>query len=322
MARALRIEYEGAFYHVTSRGNERRRIFFSKSDYEQFKSYLRESEQKYGHHLHCYVLMSNHYHLVIETPRGNLSTLMHYLNSSYTNYINRKRNRSGHLFQGRYKAIVIDKDSYLLELSRYIHLNPVRAGISETPQAHTYSSYRSYISRDHEDIVHRDLLWAMISNDTRDAPGRYRTFVEEALGKDHKSPLKNTYGGAILGGKAFIRDVLGRFDAEILNRDDISGRRQLRAPFGAGELINMVSHHIGMSVDELKEKRGDPRNMTIYLLKTYTDMNNRHIGELFGGLSYSAVAKVNERFIAKVKKDRKLRSRLAAFSKILSVVKG
>jgi chromosomal replication initiation ATPase DnaA len=134
--------------------------------------------------------------------------------------------------------------------------------------------------------------------------------------------LKNTYGGAILGGKTFIRDVLGRFDAEILNRDDISGRRQLRAPFGAGELIGIVSHHIGMSVDELKEKRGDPRNMTIYLLKTYTDMNNRQIGELFGGLSYSAVAKVNERFSAKVKKDRKLRSRLAAFSKVLSDVKG
>jgi hypothetical protein len=247
---------------------------------------------------------------------------MHYLNGSYTNYINRRRNRSGHLFQGRYKAIVIDKDSYLLELSRYVHLNPVRAGIAETPQTYTFSSYRSYISKKSEEIVHRDIIWRMISNDTRDAPGRYRTFVEGTIGKDQKSPLKDIYGGAILGGKTFIREVLGRLEAGILSRGDISGRQQLRAPFAAGELINVVSHHFGMSVDELKDGKGEPRKMAIYLLKTHTDMNNRQIGELFGGLSYSAVAKVVERFSAKVNRDRKLRNRLATFSKIMSNVKG
>ena len=115
MAQPLRIEYSGAF--------------------------LKQAQGKYGYLLHCYVLTTNHYHLLIETPMGNLSRVMHYINSSYTNYINIKRRRSGHLFQGRYKAILIDRDSYLLELSRYIHLNPVRAKLVEKPQDYPYSSY-------------------------------------------------------------------------------------------------------------------------------------------------------------------------------------
>ncbi len=104
MARPLRIEYEGAFYHITARGNERKRIFFGKGDYDKFKEYLLEAQDKYGYRLHCYVLMGNHYHLVIETPNGNMNKVLHYINGSYANYINRKRNRDGHLLQGRYKG--------------------------------------------------------------------------------------------------------------------------------------------------------------------------------------------------------------------------
>ena len=114
MARLLRIEYEGAFYHVTARGNERGKTFFLKPDYERFKDYLRKAQDKYGYLFHSFVLMTNHYHLLIETLSMNLSQVMHYVNASYTGYVNRKRHRSGHLFQGRYKAIVIERDSYLL----------------------------------------------------------------------------------------------------------------------------------------------------------------------------------------------------------------
>ncbi len=154
MARPLRIEYEGAFYHITSRGNDRQDIFFSKVDYEKFKEYLDKSQEKYGYSLHCYILMTNHYHLLIETPNANMSKIMHYINGSYTNYINRKRRKHGHLFQGRYKAILVDRDSYLLELSRYIHLNPVRAGMVEKPENYPYGSYCDYIRKNKdEDLV-------------------------------------------------------------------------------------------------------------------------------------------------------------------------
>ena len=123
MARTLRIEYEGAFYHITSRGNERKKIFFSKTDYQRFKSYLESAIDKYEYRLHAYVLMGNHYHLLIETSKPNLNKLMHYINGSYTNYINRRKDRSGHLFQGRYKAILIDRDNYLSSVEGEIKQN-------------------------------------------------------------------------------------------------------------------------------------------------------------------------------------------------------
>jgi len=172
MARPLRIEYEGAFYHVTARGNERRRIYYSQSDYEKFKDYLKEAQEKYGYVLHCYVLMNNHYHLILETPEANLSKVMHYINGSYTNYINIKRKRSGHLFQGRYKAILIDRDRYLLELSRYVHLNPIRAALVVKLEDYVHSSYGLFVTRSKEDIVYRDLILEMVSRGGEEVGGR------------------------------------------------------------------------------------------------------------------------------------------------------
>jgi len=113
VARPSRIEYEGAFYHITARGNERRRIFFAKGDYDKFKEYLLEAREKFGYRLHCYVLMGNHYHLVIETPNGNMNKVLHYVNGSYANCINKKRNRSGHLLQGRYEGILVERGADL-----------------------------------------------------------------------------------------------------------------------------------------------------------------------------------------------------------------
>ncbi len=124
MARQLRIEYEGAFYHIISRGNQRNRIFFEDSDFMKFIEILKRTKERYNYILHAYCLMSNHYHLLIETPKANLNRLMQNINTSYTVFVNRKYRMSGHLFQGRYKAVVVDKDNYLLSLSKYIHLNP------------------------------------------------------------------------------------------------------------------------------------------------------------------------------------------------------
>ena len=147
MARPLRIIYPGAFYHVTARGNERRRVFLSRTDQEKFLSYLGNAVLKYRVILHAFVLMGTHYHLIVETPGANLSAFAHTVNSAYTTYFNLKRKRTGHLFQGRYKSILVEADTYLLELSRYIHLNPVHAGLVEKPEDYIFSSYRPYIFR-------------------------------------------------------------------------------------------------------------------------------------------------------------------------------
>ena len=182
-----------------------RRIFFGKGDYDKFKEYLQEAQNKYGYRLHCFVLMTTHYHLLMETPNANMSKVVHYINSSYTNYINRKRNRSGHLLQGRFKGILVDQDSYLLELSRYLHLNPVRAKMVDRPENYGYSSYLSYVSKNCEAIVTRDLILGMISGEERKAPKMYREFVERGMNEELKNPLSAVYGGVILGGKAFIK---------------------------------------------------------------------------------------------------------------------
>ena len=322
MARPLRIEYEGAFYHVTSRGNERRKIYYAKSDYEKFKNYLRGAQVKLGFFLHSYVFMTNHYHLLIETPEGNLNKLMHYINGSYTNYLNRRRKRSGHLFQGRYKAILIERDSYLLELSRYIHLNPVRAGIVEKPEAYEYSSYNSFISKKKEEIVHHDLILGMISKGGRNAEKRYEAFVEKGIGENLQDPLKDVYGGSILGGKGFIKGALARLKEGVLNKEEISYRRDLQGTLGPEDIIDIISENSRVPREDLINKWGDHRNLTIHLMKKYTGMTNRQIGEFFGGLSYSAVAKIQVRFLEKVKKNRILEKKLELISNKLSNVKG
>lgn len=148
MARALRITFTGAFYHVTSRGNDRKNVFKSKPDREKFLEYLESATQRYNAVIHAYCLLNNHYHLLLETPCGNLPQSMRHINGAYTTYFNVKRARSGRVFQGRYKAILVDIDEYAKELSGYIHLNPVRAKMVETPEMHDWSSYKFYIGKE------------------------------------------------------------------------------------------------------------------------------------------------------------------------------
>lgn len=223
MARPLRIEFEGAVYHVTARGNEKRKVFFSRRDYEKFKEYLADGIEKFGFILHGYVLMTNHFHLIIETPGKNLSKIMHHINSSYTTHINIKRRRSGHLFQGRFKSIIVDKDSYLLELSRYIHLNPVRVNMVERPEAYPYSSYSAFTTNTINKLVTTNTILGMIASKPDEACKKYRSFVESALEEEIESPFTNVYGGIILGNVDFIKDILGKIGDERLEQEEQTG---------------------------------------------------------------------------------------------------
>ncbi len=311
MARPLRVEYEGAVYHVTARGNERGQIFFSKRDYEKFKEYMAAAKEKYGLILHAYVLMTNHYHLLIETPEKNLSKIMHYINSSYTTYTNVKRKRRGHLFQGRYKAILVDKDNYLLELSRYLHLNPVRADMAQKPEEYPHSSYRSYVAGQIDSIVSRDTILQMITAKRKEAPERYRNFVENALGEEIASPLKKVYGGMILGDQGFIRDVLARLELERVEIPQVSYGKALRSTMGMEEIISACCEHFGVAREEImRNKRSETRKTCIYLMKKHTCATNREIAELFGTLSYSAVAKISQNISKQLEIDKALRERI------------
>jgi putative transposase len=323
VARPLRIEYEGALYHVTARGNEKRKVFFSRKDYGKFKEYLANAIEKYGFILHGYVLMTNHYHLIIETPEKNLSKIMHYVNSSYTTYTNIKRKRYGHLFQGRFKAIVVDKDSYLLELSRYLHLNPVRANMAVKPEDYFYSSYGYFTAAAGDNLVNTRTILGMVSSNPDMAREKYISFVESAMGEEIESPFKKVYGGIILGNVNFIKDVLGKIENEQLEKEETSNRRSLRASRLPEEVVSAICSHYGITPEEISSAgHSDARKICLYLLKKHTSAANREIGEMLGGMGATAVAKAYQRFTDDLATDPRLKQGLNELRLVMSCVKG
>jgi len=206
MARPLRIEYSGAVYHITSRGNARERIYLEDEDYDGFLDCLCSVVKRFNWILHAYCLMSNHYHLLIETTDGNLSRGMRHLNGIYTQQFNRRHNRVGHILQGRYKAILVDKDNYLLELCRYIILNPVKAGIAKEAREWKWSSYKDTAGYGKGiSCLTKDWILSQFSMERGEAELRYREFVRAGL--QAESPWKEVRGQLYLGDERFIDKI-------------------------------------------------------------------------------------------------------------------
>lgn len=276
MARPLRINYPGAFYHVTSRGNEQREIFKSQRDREKFLSYLESAVERYGAVVHCWCLMGNHYHLLVETPSGNLPQVMRHINGAYTTYFNVKRKRSGHLFQGRYKAFLVEADAYALELSRYIHLNPVRAELAARPEDYPWSSYRSYIGDSGTpDWLNRGQIWGCVAAKADEAPSRYREFVEDRLDKEYESPLQEAVAGTILGRVAFIDKVKHNHLNSRGLAKDVPAVRQLAVRPTVEEILSAVDKEMGAS-----EKGA--RRVGLHLSHVLSGLPLRQLGEMFG----------------------------------------
>lgn len=207
MARPLRIEFEGALYHITSRGNEKRDIFLDDEDRESFLEILAQINKRFNWLCHAYCLMNNHYHLLIETPEANLSKGMKLLNGIYTQRFNKKYKRVGHLYQGRYKAILIGKESHLLEVARYIVLNPTRVGIVDEFQKWNWSSFRAtaYQIKPHSCLTVEWIL-SQFSEDKSAARRNYIRFVKAGIG--NKGIWKNLRGQILLGRTEFVERVL------------------------------------------------------------------------------------------------------------------
>jgi REP element-mobilizing transposase RayT len=203
MARPLRIQYAEAVYHVTSRGNARRPIFKDDKDRGMLLNILEEVNDRYHWLCHAYCLMSNHYHLVIETPDGNLSKGMRHLNGVYTMRFNRHHGSVGHVFQGRYKAILVQKESHLLEVCRYVVLNPVRAKVVEIPERWRWSSYRATAGIEKAHLcLSTDWVLGQFGSKKRIAEKRYRGFVTDGIGGH--GIWENVKGQSILGERDFV----------------------------------------------------------------------------------------------------------------------
>ena len=229
MARPLRIEYPGAVYHVTSRGNARKAIFRDDADRNDFLATLGRVVERFGWLCHAYCLMDNHFHLLIETPRPNLSQGMRQLNGVYTQRFNRRHRRVGHLLQGRFKAILVERDSYLLELARYIVLNPVRAKLVKAAVRYPWSSYRATIGAVRvPDGLTVDWILDQFATRPVTARTRYAAFVAEGVGGN--APWPQLKGQFVLGGERFVAQLAPRLRARAAMREIPKHQRLLHRP--------------------------------------------------------------------------------------------
>jgi REP element-mobilizing transposase RayT len=213
MARPLRIEFPGAVYHVTSRGNARQAIFIDDEDRGLFLDVLALVVERFSWLCHAYCLMENHYHLLVETPNGNLSKGMRELNGVYTQWFNQRYSRVGHLFQGRYKAILVEKDNHLLSLCRYVVLNPIGIGLIKRPEQWRWSSYRTTVGLEKRpSFLTTDWVLSQFGVRKRVALERYKRFVMEGIGKE--SPWETLKGQIFWGTDEFIKQLRGLLEGK------------------------------------------------------------------------------------------------------------
>ncbi len=212
MARPLRIEYPGAWYHVMNRGRRAEKIFHDRHDYQVFVELLEESWEMWNIRVAAYCLMTNHYHILVQTPDANISRSMRHINGVYTQRFNKRHRCDGQLFRGRYKSILVSGDSYLLQLVRYIHRNPVKAGITSKPDDYPWSSHKGYLSVAKKwKWLHKKFIFSMLTKNRKDSVKEYRRFVAIESDEEIAGVLERKKWPSILGPETFIDWVKGKY---------------------------------------------------------------------------------------------------------------
>jgi putative transposase len=304
MSRPLRIEYENAFYHVIARGERRDIIFTCPADKEKFLIKLGETAEKYRVLVHAYVLMDNHYHMLLETPQGNLSQAMHYLNASYGNWFRRRYDIVGSVFQGRFKAILVEKDEYLQVLSAYIHLNPVRAGIVEEPSIYEYSSCRFFTQKSKQPAFLRtDDLLSMFNG----SRSEYRRFVAGYSKHGTEIDPEVIYGkNSLLGSEGFLRMAFKKMKkaGEMIDEREQPDVRDMSL-VNADDIIEIMLVEMRIAEDSIwTRRRGNVyRKLLIYGLWQHTANSLKQIGEIMK-MDYAAVSAMVRIFKKEMKTDR------------------
>jgi len=325
MARPLRIQYSGAVYHVTCRGNERKEIFKDDRDRKTFLEILAKSSNIYNIKIFSYILMENHFHLLIETPLGNLGEFMRHFNITYTGYYNRRHNRVGHLYQGRYKSILVDKESYLSVLSRYIHLNPVRIKAMERKtdeekiqhlRNYRWSSLPSYINKgEREQFVDYAIVLEEYGGDNDRSRLAYKKGIYDDI-SDKLEIRDKIIGQSIIGGEEFIKWV----KEELLERQkdrECPSLREIQRYKAKEKIIEAIEKESGKGLEEIKREKGNIRQIAMDLLYRTGGLKGAEIGELMG-VDYSTVSQGRKRLREKIEKDRKLKQLVNRIERRLS----
>jgi REP element-mobilizing transposase RayT len=314
MARPLRIQFPHAVYHVTARGNERKPIVRDNDDRERFVQTLARMVEQYKVICHAWVLMDNHYHLLIETPSSNLSQAIRHLNGVYTQGFNRRHRRVGHLFQGRFKAILVEKETYLLELCRYVVLNPVRAGMVKHPKAWPWSSYRATVGVEPIPswLTVNWLLGQFRSQRSR-AEAAYRQFVEEGI-TQQESPWSNLRSQIYLGGEAFLKKAQSRLLKDMTDSEIPLVHKQPAAP-RVQDLLTQVAKNYGEGKDKILSPTRRPsegRQVAIYLARRVAGLELKAIAKQFG-LSYTGVSRRVSAVARWMEEDKIFRNKINNF---------
>jgi REP element-mobilizing transposase RayT len=319
MSRPLRIQYPNAWYHVMNRGRRGDVVFLDEKDYLEFINLLKETSDMWRVRIGAYCLMPTHYHLLIQTPEANLSRCMRHVDGVYTQRFNRQHNYDGQLFRGRYKSILVGGDSYLLELVRYIHRNPLRGGLVKRLDSYFWSSHEGYLSSAKKwDWLHKEYFISLFSDDKVRKRTAYINFVSKEEPEKIKQffTLKNI--PSILGSEGFINWVKEKY-YKVKSHGEVPESKAL-AP-GADKIKDAVCNAYGVEVDGLMVTRrriaNEPRNVAIYLVRRYTGATLESIGREFNMKKYSSVGSVIERMRMQILKDKRLRKRIAELEKKL-----
>ena len=312
MSRPLRIESPDAWYHVMNRGRRGEDIFSADGDYDLFLNLLRESAQSWNVRVAAFCLMTNHYHLLIQTPEANLSRCMRHVNGVYTQRYNRVHGCDGPLFRGRYRAILVEADTYLLQVLKYIHRNPLRAGVVKNLEAYEWSSHRGYLSSGRRwNWLHKGFILGMLREEKGSRLEAYRRWVGEEDGADILRIFEGKKWPSILGGAGFVREVKERFFARLRHREVPESR--VLAP-AAEDILKVVCEVYGVRKDELlRPRRGrfnEARNVAVYLTR---ELRRATLGEICGPFRmgrYSSASSAIGRVKVQLARDRRLEKRV------------
>ncbi|MDI7259041.1 MAG: transposase, partial [Thermodesulfobacteriota bacterium] len=276
MARKPRVHSPAALYHVIARGNQRQDIFVGEKDFQKYLSLLSEYKSRYPFRLYAYALMRNHVHLLLEVEATPLSKIMQGLQFRYTQYFNWRYGKVGHLFQGRYKAILCEKDSYLLELVRYIHLNPIRSKVVKDPEKYRWTSYWRYLSKGKDDLIDEEFVLNQFGRNKGKTRKRYREFVLEGLGLGHQDKYYEVKDQRFLGEDEFIE----RMESKKM----IEGIVFYEIPIE--EIVKEVENRIGITRDRMySQSRGRRgaygRSLVGYLARRLSGCLVKDVGKHF-----------------------------------------
>lgn len=321
MSRALRIQYPNAWYHVMNRGRRAETIFRGEKDYFTFIELLKETVDLWNLRVSAYCLLSNHYHILVQTPDANLSRCMRHINGVYTQRFNRSHHTDGQLFRGRYKAILIDADAYLLELIRYIHRNPIESGLVKCLEKYPWSSHQGYLSDAKKwDWLSKDFVLSMFSDDKRLSRRRYKEFVSMESPEEINVILGKKKLSSMLGRDEFIDWVKRTFFTE-KRHIEVPESRSLAPDVKRIKSVVCKSYNVEEQTLTLTRRgiANDPRSVAIYLMRHLRGDSLEEIGREFKIAKYSSVSSVIERIKLMITKDRKLGERVMELKKEINM---